>query len=171
MRRDGGGTADPESTTNMKLSHLFHRRPDETERKVTKSDDQWRIQLGADRYRVLRRKGTELPFSGKYVHPGPGGTYHCAACDAALFETSAQFDSGTGWPSFTEPRVAAAVELGRDHGLGMTRTEVVCRRCGGHLGHVFDDGPGSGGQRYCINSVSLTLQPGRDTQGRPSSDA
>jgi peptide-methionine (R)-S-oxide reductase len=144
----------------MKVSNLFHRKLDDaTVRDVVKSDDEWRTQLGADRYRVLRRKGTEAPFSGQYVHSGADGTYHCAACNAPLFETSAQFDSGTGWPSFTEPSVAAAVELKRDHGLGMARTEVVCRRCGGHLGHVFDDGPGAGGQRYCINSASLDLQP------------
>jgi peptide-methionine (R)-S-oxide reductase len=143
----------------MKLSSLFRREvPEESDREVVKSDDEWRAQLGSSRYRVLRHKGTEPPFSGQYVHAGADGTYHCAACDAPLFESSAQFDSGTGWPSFTEPSVASAVELKRDYGLGLARTEAVCRRCGGHLGHVFDDGPGPSGQRYCINSLSLDLE-------------
>lgn len=144
----------------MKLfDSMRHKTAEEPQREVVKPESEWRRQLDEDQYWVLRQKGTEPPFTGKYVHPGPDGTYHCVACEAPLFEATAQFDSGTGWPSFTEPSVADAVELKRDFGLGMVRTEVVCRRCGGHLGHVFNDGPGLNGRRYCINSVCLALDP------------
>jgi peptide-methionine (R)-S-oxide reductase len=126
---------------------------------VTKTDDEWRAELTPQQYDVLRRKGTEPPFTGKYVHSKDDGMYRCAACGAPLFSSDAKFDSGTGWPSFTEPAVAEAVVLTPDHSHGMRRTEVTCRRCGGHLGHVFDDGPGPSGMRYCINSLSLDLEP------------
>ncbi|MGH9155826.1 MAG: peptide-methionine (R)-S-oxide reductase MsrB [Acidimicrobiales bacterium] len=124
---------------------------------VAKSDDEWREHLSPEQYRVLREKGTEPPFTGEYVHAKDDGAYRCAACSAELFRSDAKFDSGTGWPSFTEPALAAAVELIADTSHGMTRTEVVCRRCGSHLGHVFPDGPGPTGMRYCINSLSLDL--------------
>jgi peptide-methionine (R)-S-oxide reductase len=120
----------------------------------------FRSKLTPEQYDVLRKAGTERPFSGEYVYAKDSGMYHCAACDAELFSSDAKFDSGTGWPSFTEPATAAAVEVREDRAHGMLRTEVTCKRCGSHLGHVFPDGPKeAGGMRYCINSLSLQLEP------------
>ena len=125
---------------------------------VDKTDQQWREQLSPEQYEVLRRQGTERAFTGKYWDHHDDGTYRCAGCGAELFDSGTKFDSGSGWPSFTEPKFAEAVEARRDLSHGMIRTEVVCKRCGGHLGHVFDDGPAeAGGMRYCINSCSLDL--------------
>jgi peptide-methionine (R)-S-oxide reductase len=126
--------------------------------KITKSEQEWREELSPEQYEVLRGKATERPFTGKYVDAKDDGTYRCAGCGAELFDSDTKFESGTGWPSFTDPKNTENIRLETDSSHGMTRTEVLCASCGGHLGHVFDDGPGPGGKRYCINSCALDLE-------------
>jgi peptide-methionine (R)-S-oxide reductase len=123
--------------------------------KIVRSDAEWRKILTPDQYRVLRQKDTERAFSGKYWHNTDKGSYVCAACDLELFSSQHKFDSGTGWPSFWQPIAKDHIQTSTDHELGYERIEVHCTRCGGHLGHVFDDGPKPTGLRYCMNSVCL----------------
>jgi peptide-methionine (R)-S-oxide reductase len=133
--------------------------PESNTPQVSKPDQEWRQELTRQQYNVLRRGHTEPAFTGAYVHVSQDGSYCCAGCGSELFRSDAKFESGTGWPSFTAPAVAEAVELRPDNSLFMRRTEVRCRRCGGHLGHVFADGPAPTGKRYCINSCALSFEP------------
>ena len=125
--------------------------------KIIKTEGEWKKELTPEQYDVLRERGTEAPFKGKYVHEDKKGTYLCAACDNPLFSSDTKFDSKSGWPSFNDA-LPGAVEFKEDTSYGMSRVEVVCAKCGSHLGHVFPDGPSETGQRFCVNSVSLNLK-------------
>ena len=129
------------------------------EQPLPRTEAEWRERLTSEQFEVLRNKGTERAFTGEYAFSKEDGVYRCAGCGAELFSSEAKYESGTGWPSFWQPIDADAVELHEDKSLFMRRTEVTCARCGGHLGHVFNDGPRPTGERYCMNSVSLQLDP------------
>ena len=131
-------------------------------REVELSDQEWRERLTPEQFAVLRQQATERAFTGAYWDTKEPGVYRCAGCDTELFRSDTKYDSGSGWPSFTEPTAQDAVEVRVDTSHGMVREEVVCATCGGHLGHVFDDGPGPNGKRFCINSCSLELEPSGD---------
>lgn len=138
---------------------MFSRKTDTQDTanyEVTKTDDEWRDELSPDRYAVLRRAGTEPAWSGELLHVDGDGVFRCAGCNAELFDTDAKFDSGSGWPSFDRAKSEGTIIEKVDRSLWMTRTEILCARCGGHLGHVFPDGPTDTGLRYCVNSLSLT---------------
>jgi peptide-methionine (R)-S-oxide reductase len=126
--------------------------------KIDKTNAQWRAELTSEQFRILRQKGTEAPFSGEYDHVFEPGMYHCAGCGAELFVSDTKYDSGCGWPAFYAPASGDGIDEETDLSHGMSRTEVMCARCGGHLGHVFPDGPAPTGQRYCINSAALRLE-------------
>ncbi len=141
---------------------MFTRRSQTKESptyEVTKTDQEWKEILPADRYAVLRRAGTEPAWSGELLHVDGEGVFRCAGCGAELFDTDAKFDSGSGWPSFDRAKSAGTIIEKTDRSLLMSRTEILCARCGGHLGHVFPDGPTDTGLRYCVNSLSLTYDP------------
>jgi len=151
-------TNSPPARTNQAMSD-----------RVIKSDDEWRKDLSPEQYAVLRQKGTERAFTGKYWNTKEKGTYRCAGCGTVLFESDTKFDSGCGWPSFFAPAATNTIAESQDNSHFMQRTEVLCSKCGGHLGHVFDDGPNPTGLRYCINSASLNFEPKKDATVKPES--
>ena len=153
-------TNSPPAITNQAMSDKF-----------TKSDAEWREKLTPEQYAVLRQKGTERAFTGKFLNTKEKGTYRCAGCGTVLFESDTKFDSGCGWPSFYAPAGTNTITEAQDNSHFMQRTEVLCSKCGGHLGHVFDDGPNPTGLRYCINSASLDFEAKKETPAKPPENA
>lgn len=140
-----------------------------TQQKLEMTEAEWQARLSPAQYEVLRRSATEPAWSGEFLHVDSDGVFHCAGCGAELFRTADKFDSGSGWPSFDRALHAGTIEEHEDRNFGMVRTEITCARCGGHLGHVFPDGPTETGLRYCVNSLALTFEPGDDGQGTAAS--
>ena len=149
----------PSTSNHSKKNKNQNKNSVQTMKKIQKSEAEWRKELSPEEYYILREKGTERAFTGKYNDFKGDGVFHCAGCQQALFDSKAKFDSGTGWPSFYKPINKDAISEHSDNSHGMSRTEILCPRCSGHLGHVFPDGPADkGGLRYCINSASLRFQ-------------
>jgi peptide-methionine (R)-S-oxide reductase len=164
--RVAGGASAKGATASGKATMQSKPSAADTVGHVVYTDQEWKKRLTPEQYKVLRQQGTETAFTGQYWNEHAAGTYVCAACGLTLFDSRTKFESGTGWPSFFEPIAASHVKIVRDTSYGMVRDEVECARCGGHLGHVFDDGPQPTGQRYCMNSVSLKFEKSTKTAAR-----